>query len=260
MTTCVWVVCRFFTVYTLWIVAYLLASFTLRTVGMESKFILLIFELTFPTFIYSYLYIRFTLTPRVSLLKELKFRMLAYSVVFLVLILYSIITVIGIMFDRTGIENIVISFSILEIFISLLLALIFLIVYLVVCLINKKRIIEDEKIELKELLDDLISKHHKYRHMVPTLLISHQRLIGKIQHINETDQATQLKEVKNYAEVIKRLSSKLNVEFATDDIKLEVDFLEIPDEWLDLTMLIECLIREAHDKGIYLAINNQALD
>ena len=251
----------FATIYIVWMITALLAIAVIGILGIHNELIFLKIGLAFPALAYVWLYKKNKLSEYLMFFNEQSVKISVYSVVFLILMLHSIFNVAGYILMTLSIEDTLILLNVWSVMLLSVVAIISLAIYSVSYLVksNKERLLLDKSgIELKVELDKLISKHHKYRHVVPSLLMSYQGLICEITNIIGAHQSIQLQRVENYISLVKSLSNEISDEFFVDDVRIEVDYLAFLDEWLDLAGFVEHLIRIARDEGVYLAINNHA--
>jgi len=263
--------------------AMLMAVITIAILRIESDFISIIVFLTWSISVLIAVilldkYKKISLSTYTKHLESILVRKIGFIIGLLVILLYTFFMIL----PTTGIMNydFTISLIIWGITTILVLLIIFLTHFLVSHMnderkkqllleqdnerLNQEQLaIEEQLTELKQVemslqkhLGDVTSNYHNYKYAIPVLMNMQHKLIEEITKFSEYNHDARMNLVKNYTDQIRILSFEINDEFVADHIKSEIIGLNIPNDWLKLTSLLETLMQNAQNKGIYLSVYN----
>lgn len=127
----------------------------------------------------------------------------------------------------------------------------------------EKLIIEEKSNELLDTLkslqlsfSQLESNHHAYKYLVPVLMGMQNKLTEELINFSDNTHEEKLAIINDYSNQIKVLGREVNFKFVDDYIKTEVASLNIPNEWIDLTVLLERIMLYAKEKKVQLSLFN----
>ena len=275
----------FLTAQILWIFATLMAFITIVLLNTENEFLFLIVGLAWSIGIFTGVLMldkhkKITLSSYSILLESPLVRKIIFSISILVIMLYSFLRISADFY----IDDVTLSLILWGMSIILTLTIVALVIFVVrhliaerkkqllleqenARLIKERLVIEQQMAELETAQEELqqdfaemTSNHHAYKYAIPVFIKMQNELIAEMNNFTEYSHDEKLKRIKDYTTQVRVLSFEINDEFDTDHIKNEIAGLNIPKRWLQLTMLLESLMKVAQDKGIYLSVYNHATD
>ena len=127
----------------------------------------------------------------------------------------------------------------------------------------EKMVIEEKMAELMNTLNSvqlsfsqLESNHHAYKYSVPVLMGMQNKLMEELVNFADNTYDEKLAIINDYANQIRVLGAEVNLGFVDDYIKTEVASLNIPNDWIELTVLLEKIMINAKEKNVQLALFN----
>ena len=127
----------------------------------------------------------------------------------------------------------------------------------------EKVVIEEKMAELMKTLNSvqlsfsqLESNHHAYKYSVPVLMGMQNKLMEELAFFAENTHDEKLAIIKDYTNQIKVLGKEVNLDFVDDYIKTEISSLNIPSDWIELSVLLEKLMQHSKKQGILLTVFN----
>ena len=241
----------FLCAYLLQLVANIATSFVLATLTLnpEMNLVYLLF-LSAEITVYCFAYKRSWLIEGLPTLEERGVKSLLLIVSLLILILYGglhgFVTFVDEIYTRS--HNVIFWFLTFVLVITIVLVTI-----LVRYVIKKQKKLHEFEVKNSELVVDLkgvTRLQHKYRHIVPALEKTSQKLVKKLENHETSDDETQA-----LVKVVNRLSSEISTEFFEEELEIEIQGLRLPVDLADFGAMIEGLLQKARENKIRLFID-----
>lgn len=244
----------FFLAYIFWFIPALVSTGIIYFTGVSEEIFFAIIGVSLHALSYVLLW-KFKFNNILTQLEDKAIRGLLFTAVALGWLIYTG----SLVLTNITIDDPTANGIILGLLISLLVMFIATVSFLGIYFVKERKKKKEEQQQIKALRQEirtLTSLNHKYRHIIPVLAISHQSILGEIEHIIGADTKTQLQRLSNHVKIVKELTSDIGEEFLDDEIKITVDELDIPENWFEVAALLEMLMNEGKKKGVKVLVYN----
>jgi len=121
---------------------------------------------------------------------------------------------------------------------------------------HEKAELEQEKQKIKEKLQKLEANLHKEKSKKSIINMAYKGLVNEVPLlIGKTDSA-QIKKINNYIEAINEFAPELTEDHSVGT-DAHVRSLGIPDEWIEVKLLVTSMMTLAREKGITILVNSK---
>lgn len=197
----------------------------------------------------------FRLKNGIQNIHDIEIQGIIYSISSITFSVYCIIRLKDINFAREYRGAIAIMSAVIVVF--LVIGLVFLIIYF--SRKHREKLATTKQFHaLEKELDELATRYHKYKEVVPAVSKSYTALLDELRNVTYENKTEHLESIKKRLHAVNQMACEIAEEFAVDEIQDNIRQLMLPEDWFALEQRIEQIIKECEHNDIEVFAQNSA--